>query len=234
VKAEQARIALRSLGNAAKARVLQGFFKTGKGQYGEGDLFLGVTVPQQRALAERFVTLPLSEISRLLHSKIHEERLTAIIILGMQYSAGNESQKKSRFNFYLKNIQWVNNWDLVDCSAHVIVGDWLLRRDRSLLYRMAKSNFLWERRVAMVATYRFICAGETKDAFALAALLRHDTQDLMHKAAGWMLREAGKRVSEDRLRAFLKKNAARLPRTALRYAIERFGAAERKRWLRAS
>jgi 3-methyladenine DNA glycosylase AlkD len=234
MKAQHARAELRALGNPAKAKVLRGFFKTGKGEYGEGDVFLGVTVPQQRVVAKKHQGLAFGDLAGLLHSKIHEERLTALLILTLKYSAGGEAEKKACFDFYLKNLRWVNNWDLVDCSAHAIVGDWLRRRDRRMLYRMARSGNLWERRVAMVATYRFICAGETKDAFALAEILRDDEQDLMHKAAGWMLREAGKRVGEDRLRGFLKKNAARLPRTALRYAIERFGAAERRRWLSAS
>jgi 3-methyladenine DNA glycosylase AlkD len=228
--ANQVRNELQRLKNPAKAKVLAGFFKTGPGQYGEGDLFLGITVPAQRLVAKKFAGLPLPEFQKLVRSTIHEERLTALLILGMKFQREKEQRPKIVAAF-LRNLKWVNNWDLVDSSAHQILGAWLLDRDRALLYELAKSKVIWERRLAMVATYHFISKGEDKDAFAIAELLMKDEHDLMHKAAGWMLREAGKRVSEDRLRQFLKKNAARMPRTALRYSIERFSKAERGRWL---
>jgi 3-methyladenine DNA glycosylase AlkD len=210
--------------------VLSGFFKSGPGQYGEGDRFLGITVPAQRKVAREFAELPLEGIAELLASGVHEERLTGLIILTRRYETGDEACKKACFDFYLANLAGVNNWDLVDSSAHQIVGSHLLERERKLLYRLAKSKNLWERRVAMIATYAFILEGESAETFAIAELLLDDDHDLIHKAVGWMLREVGKRVSPDELRRFLKKNAARMPRTALRYAIERFSPEERARW----
>ncbi len=167
----------------------------------------------------------------LLKSRVHEERLTALMLLVLQYESGDDAKKTECFDFFVENMAQVNNWDLVDSSAHQIVGTHLLKRDRKLLHRLAKSKDLWERRVAMVATYAFICEGESADTFAIAELLLSDAHDLIHKAVGWMLREVGKRVSEADLRRFLKKNAPRMPRTALRYAIERFPEDERKAWL---
>ena len=232
MKAEEVRSALNALKNPAKGKLLSGFFKTGKGQYAEGDIFLGITVPAQREVAKKFKSLPLPEILKLLRSKIHEERLTALILLGMRFQ-GRPEEREKIYKAYLKNLKWVNNWDLVDSSAHQIAGAWLEDKNRAPFYKLAKSKQLWERRVAMVGCYHFICAGEHDDAFAIAELLLKDEHDLMHKAVGWMLREVGKRASEGKLRGFLKKNAARMPRTALRYSIERFSDAERKRWLKA-
>lgn len=228
--AEHVREALRALHDPARALGSARFFKTGKGQYGEGDRFLGVTVPAQRTVARAHRGLPLPEIEALLASAIHEERLTALVILVDAYAGGDEKTKRACFDLYLRNLAWVNNWDLVDASAHLIVGDWLLTRDRRLLRELARSKILWERRVAMIATLAFIRAGESEDAFEIATLLLGDTHDLMHKAVGWMLREVGKRAGEDTLRAFLKEHAAEMPRTALRYAIEHFSEAERKAW----
>jgi 3-methyladenine DNA glycosylase AlkD len=189
-----------------------------------------VTVPAQRIVARAHCGLPLPEIEALLASAIHEERLTALLILVDVYAGGDDATKRACFDLYLRNLAWVNNWDLVDASAHLIVGDWLATRDRRLLRKLARSKSLWERRVAMVATFAFIRAGESEDAFAIATLLLGDTHDLMHKAVGWMLREVGKRAGEDTLRGFLKEHADEMPRTALRYAIERFSEAERKAW----
>ena len=228
--AEHVRKALQALHDPARALGSARFFKTGKGQYGEGDRFLGVTVPAQRAVARAHRGLPLPEIEALLASAIHEERLTALVILVDAYTSGDDTIKRACFDFYLRNLAWVNNWDLVDASAHLIVGDWLLTRDRRLLRELARSKVLWERRVAMIATLAFIRAGESEDAFAIATLLLGDTHDLMHKAVGWMLREVGKRAGEDTLRGFLKERAGEMPRTALRYAIERFSEAERQAW----
>jgi 3-methyladenine DNA glycosylase AlkD len=229
--ATQVRAALQALHDPERALGSARFFKTGKGQYGEGDRFLGITVPAQRVVARAHRGLPPAEIEALLASPIHEERLTALLILVDTYARGELATKQECFDLYLRNLAWVNNWDLVDSSAHLIVGDWLASRDRRILRELARSTTLWERRVAMVATLAFIREGESDDAFAIATLLLGDTEDLMHKAVGWMLREVGKHSSEEALRGFLKEHAAEMPRTALRYAIERFPAEERKAWL---
>jgi 3-methyladenine DNA glycosylase AlkD len=216
-----------------RAKANAWFFKTGKGEYGEGDQFVGVRVPEQRKIARAYRGLPLAEIRKLLDSKIHEERLTAVFILADRYKRGDEAVKQETYDFYLRHLAQVNNWDIVDSSAPNIVGVHLRTRDRSLLYKLAKSKQLWERRVAMVSTLALITAGEHEDAFGIAELLLEDEEDLMHKAVGWMLREVGKRVDPDLLRGFLKKNVKKMPRTALRYAIEHFSEAERKKWLTA-
>lgn len=222
---------LAAAASPAKARVMAGFFKTGKGEYGEGDQFWGVTVPAQRKIARAYRGLPLGELEKLLNSDLHEERLTALFILVGRYQRGDAAAKQEAYDFYLQHLSRVNNWDLVDSSAHQIVGEHLKDRDRALLYRLAKSKRLWERRVAMISTYAFINAGEHDDTFKLAKALMHDEEDLMHKAVGWMLREVGKRIDADLLRGFLRSHAGDLPRTALRYAIEHFDQAERKAWL---
>lgn len=229
----EVRAALAALANAKKAKTVAGFFKTGPGEYGEGDVFLGVTVPMQRQVARTHQALGLEDVSALLKSPVHEERLTALLVLERQFKRGDEAARQERFDFYLQHLPWVNNWDLVDSSAHQIVGTHLLTRDRKLLSRLAKSQVLWERRVAIVSTYAFICAGDPAATFEISRLLLNDSQDLIHKAVGWMLREVGKRVSEEVLRGFLREHVARLPRTTLRYAIERFSIDERKRWLLA-
>jgi 3-methyladenine DNA glycosylase AlkD len=210
-----------------RARNMAWFFKTGKGQYGEGDVFIGVTVPVQRRIAVRYKNLPRADVARLLQSRIHEHRFTALEILVLQYEAGDETV----FDFYLAKTARVNNWDLVDTSAPYIVGEHLLTRPRGVLYRLARSENIWERRIAMVSTMAFMRNGELKDTFAIAALLLADKHDLIRKAVGWMLREAGK-VSKESLLKFLQKNYATISRTSLRYAIERFPEIERKRILR--
>ncbi len=222
------------LNNAAdpeRARGLAWFFKTGPGQYGEGDQFLGITVPVQRKIASRYRHLPFSDLKKLLASPIHEHRFTALTILVAKYQAGDPKARTDVFNFYLENAAFINNWDLVDASGPYIVGEHLLTRSRKVLYRLAKSSNLWERRIAMVSTLAFIRQGDVADVFGLAKLLLEDKHDLMHKATGWMLREAGKR-SLPELRAFLAEHYAALPRTALRYAIERLPEDERQRALR--
>jgi 3-methyladenine DNA glycosylase AlkD len=231
LRASAVRADLARAADPGRAKVLAGFFKTGPGQYAEGDVFLGLRVGDQRAVARKYRDLPPGEIERLLHSRIHEERLTALIILVDRYERGDAKAKAACVRLYLANLRWVNNWDLVDSSAHQILGDHLLTRDRRRLLRLARSKVLWERRVAMVATYAFIVAGDAEPTFEIARLLLSDEHDLIHKAAGWMLREVGKRVSEDRLRTFLDEHVTDLPRTALRYAIERFPPGERKAWL---
>jgi 3-methyladenine DNA glycosylase AlkD len=210
-----------------RARNLAWYFKTGKGQYGYGDRFIGLTVPTLRRIAHRYVHLPLTDVAKLLASSIHEHRSAALEILVAQYK---REKSKAIFDFYLKHTKFVNNWDLVDGSAPYIVGQHLLTRPRRILYRLAKSRNLWERRIAIVSTFAFIKAGEIEDTFAIAKLLLADDHDLIHKAVGWMLREAGKQSVPELLR-FLKENYSALPRTTLRYAIERFPAPQRKRLL---
>jgi 3-methyladenine DNA glycosylase AlkD len=231
MKVSDIRASLHALANPEKQSVFKNFFKTGAGEYGEGDIFLGLTVPQQRKIAKEFKDLPLNEVGKLLRSKIHEERLTALLIFVFQYKKGDEAKKKSIVNIYLRNFKFINNWDLVDSSAPYILGDWLLKRDRRMLYRMAKSKVLWEKRIAIMSSFAFIYAGEYKDTFALAEILLHDKHDLIHKAVGWMLREVGKRIHVNHLRAFLRTHSDHMPRTALRYAIEHLPEKERKVWL---
>jgi 3-methyladenine DNA glycosylase AlkD len=220
---EELRKDLRALSDPKKTQVLQRFFKTGKGEYGEGDVFLGVMVPQSRLVARKYTDLALHDVRKLLHSKIHEERLVALLILVRRY--GRDPEQTAMF--YLDNISRVNNWDLVDLTAPCILGAYLERRDRAVLYGMARSASLWERRIAIIATQHFIRAGDFGDTLKIAEILLADRHDLMHKAVGWMLREVGKRdlAAEE---AFLKTHCGRMPRTMLRYAIERFPP--EKRW----
>jgi 3-methyladenine DNA glycosylase AlkD len=218
---------LRASADPERARNLAWFFKTGKGEYGHGDRFIGLTVPVARRIGHRYIHLPLADVEKLLASPIHEHRFVALEILVAQYERENS---RAVFDFYLKHTRYVNNWDLVDTSAPYIVGRHLLTRRRNILYRLAKSRDLWERRIAIVSTQTLIRAGEIDDTFAIAKLLLPDKHDLIHKAVGWMLREAGKQSAPSLLR-FIKQNYAALPRTTLRYAIERFPAAQRKRIL---
>lgn len=206
------------------------FFKTGKGQYGEGDCFIGVPVPALRKIALRYIHLSFANIKRLLASKIHEHRAAALEILVARYKSAAVAGRQAIFDFYLANTAGINNWDLVDLSARDIVGGHLLKRDKKILYRLARSKSLWERRIAIIATLKFLKAGRTTETFRLAKLLLADPHDLIHKAVGWALREAGK-ISPGELREFLEANYEAFPRTALRYAIERFSPAERKRLL---
>jgi len=225
--------ALKLLGTPEKAKSSAWFFKTGVGQYGHGDVFAGVTVPEQRKVARQFRDLPLTEIDKLLASKIHECRLTALLVLVGQYQKADAATRERIVEFYLAHTPRINNWDLVDSSASYILGVHLLHADekkRKILYRLAKSKDLWERRIAIIATLAFIRNNEYADTLALAELLLSDSHDLIHKATGWMLREVGKR-SPDTLREFLRAHATQMPRTMLRYAIERFPDEERKDWL---
>lgn len=215
----------------AKAALLARFFKTGRGEYAEGDKFLGLTVPATRALAKQHRTLPLSAVVTLLRSPWHEHRLCALLLLEEQFRRGGPELREKICSLYLANTRFINNWDLVDLSAPRIVGEWLKDKDRAPLYRLAKSELLWERRIAMLSCFAFICDGDAADALKIARSLLSDEHDLMHKAVGWMLREVGKRCSEKVLLSFLKVNYARLPRTTLRYAIERFPAPKRKNLL---
>jgi len=225
--------ALEKLRNPAKARFLQRFFKTGTGEYGEGDVFWGITVPQQRAVAKQFKDADFASLRKLLKSPVHEHRLTALIILTLQYGKADPVGKKKIFNFYLKHKAGINNWDLVDLSAPNIVGEHLCGQDPALLFRLALSKRIWDRRIAMLAAYAFIKNGDFVVPLRLAEVLVHDPHDLMQKAVGWMLREVGKRSLQAE-QAFLDKYAADMPRTMLRYAIERFPEKKRLRYLRKS
>lgn len=219
--------------NSDKERAMhsQKFFKTGKGEYGEGDVFIGLTMPMQRNIARKYLNLSLPKIQELLKSKIHEHRMTGLIILTEKYKrAKTDEDKENIFGFYLKNTKHINNWDLVDVTCQHIVGDFLLNKDKKILYDLVHSENLWERRIAIVSAGRFISKNDFEDVLAIAELLLDDKEDLMHKAVGWMLREVGKR-DEEILRNFLKGNYKRIPRTTLRYAIEKFNEAERKKWL---
>lgn len=222
---------LRQLSDPAKAKILQSFFKTGPGEYGEGDVFLGVVVPKLRALAKKYEAIPFENIKTLLTSGIHEERLLALFVLVRQYKKGDDSLKEKIYNFYLNHRRYVNNWDLVDQSAHHIIGDYLQERDKEILLALSASKNIWDRRISMVATYYFICSGQPRWTLILAERLLGDEEDLIHKAAGWMLREVGKRCSEEVLERFLERHAASMPRTMLRYSIERFTADKRRYYL---
>jgi 3-methyladenine DNA glycosylase AlkD len=223
---------LESLSNPKQAALLQGFFKTGKGEYGEGDIFLGIKVPVQRNACKEYYGLSFDELQKLLSSKIHEHRMCALFILVAKYEkAKDEKTKEKIFNFYLSNTKNINNWDLIDLSAPSIVGNYLLNKDRKILYKLAKSESLWEKRIAMLSTFEFIAHGETEDTFKIAEILLNDKHDLIHKAVGWMLREAGKRVSEEQEKEFLEKHYKNMPRTMLRYAVERLSEKDRKRFM---
>lgn len=226
----QAHAALLALANPNKAEFLAGFFKTGKGQYAEGDRFLGITVPAIRQLARQFRQLGLLDCERLLRSAYNDERLLALLILVEQYRKGDANIKNKVYQVYLNNRHRVNNWNLVNSSAPYIVGAHLLNRSRSLLYQLAQSRSLWDRRIAVLATFAFIRAGDFADTLKLTEQLLGDKHDLMHKACGWMLREVGKR-NKSVLEGFLRQYYAVMPRTMLRYAIERFAPAKRTAYL---
>lgn len=221
---------LRSLANPDIAAHSQRFFKTGKGEYGEGDRFLGVRVPLIRRQVRQHRDAPLHVIMSILRSRWHEERLFAVLAMVDRYARGDDNTRKIIFDNYLANLRYVNNWDLVDGSAHLIVGPWLESGSRKRLYRMAKSRNLWERRVAIMSTYHFIRQNDFSDTLAIAELLLHDEHDLIHKAVGWMLRETGNRDKKVEVE-FLQGCYKKMPRTMLRYAIEKFPEHERKRWL---
>lgn len=230
LKAKSVTNDLKKLGTPARAKASAWYFKTEKGQYGHGDIFFGVTVPEQRQIAKKYSSLSLGEILKLLKSKIHECRLTGLLILVLQYKNAAEKEKDKIVKFYLSNAKKVNNWDLVDCSASYILGDSLVHKDKSVLYKLAKSENLWEKRISIVSTFAFIKEGIFDDSLRIAELLIADSHDLIHKAVGWMLREVGKK-SESTLETFLKKHIQKLPRTTLRYAIERFPEKKRKFYL---
>ncbi len=222
---------LKALGNKEKAKKHQRFFKTGPGEYGEGDVFLGVTVPKLRKFAKEYKAISPNEIKQLLQSPIHEERLLSLFLLIHRYSKGDKPEKKRIYELYLKNTKFINNWDLVDCSAGHIVGTFLFDKSKKPLYNLADSENLWERRISIISTFYFIRHKQFTDTLKIAKILLFDKQDLIHKAVGWMLREVGKRdiiVEEN----FLKKYYTNMPRTMLRYAIEKFPEPKRQRYLK--
>lgn len=226
VSAEKLQAELDSLASPADAEFLQRFFKTGEGQYGEGDIFLGIRVPTTRKTAAKYRGMGLDEIEKMLESPIHEHRLAGVIIMTEQAKRADQAGKKALFDLYLKRTDRMNNWDIVDLSCREVVGGYLMDKPRDVLYKLATSKDIWERRIAMVSTWQFIRVRQLDDTFAIAEILLHDKHDLIHKAVGWMLREAGKK-DEAALKGFLDTHAAVMPRTALRYAIERLHPSDR-------
>jgi 3-methyladenine DNA glycosylase AlkD len=226
---------LREIADPSRVPILQRFFRTGKGEYAEGDRFIGVTVPQIRSICRacRGAALSLSEIERLLRSRIHEDRMTALLLLVDAFTIaakGDDRRQREIYEFYLANTHLINNWDLVDSSAPQIVGGWLRNRNKAPLTRLARSALLWERRIAIIATLDFIRQQQLDETFRISDLLIEDRHDLIHKATGWMLREAGKR-DEAALRSYLDRRHTRMPRTMLRYAIERLPERDRRMYL---
>ena len=217
---------LQALSNAEKREIFPRFFKAGKGEYGEGDRFLGVTVPNIRAIAKLHKDISIEEIRDLIQSEWHEVRLCALIIMVEKSKKKDEALRKELFNLYLSQTERINNWDLVDLSCRFIIGEYLLDKSRDILYQLAQSPLLWDNRIAIVSTYAFIRKGQLEDTYALSDLMMQHPHDLMHKAIGWMLREAGKRNPE-RLYDYVMSHRADMPRTMLRYAIEKFSPKER-------
>lgn len=221
---------LRKYANPDRVAELKRFFKTGPGEYAEGDKFLGIFVPDIRKVARQYEQMPLTQLKLLLVSPIHEERLLSLFILNAQFKSASTQEQKTLFNFYVKNIANINNWDLVDASAHYIIGAYLADKDKALLMKLAKSKNMWKRRIAMVATFYEIKLKQFDTALHIAEILVNDKHDLIHKVVGWMLREIGKRdlKAEER---FLKRHAKHMPRTMLRYAIEKFPEEKRQHYL---
>lgn len=216
--------------NPKQASILQRYFKTGKGEYGEGDIFYGIKVPIQRKIVKQIKDLSLKDLQVLILSKVHEERLIALLILVVQFKKSDETKRKRIFKFYIKNRKRINNWDLVDLSAPNIIGEYLLDKEKDLLYQFALSNNLWEKRMAILSTFTFIRNNLFEDTLAISQILLNDKHDLIHKAVGWMLREVGKRevkVEEE----FLRQHYKTMPRTMLRYAVEKFPENKRRSFL---
>lgn len=224
---------LRKYSDKKKAALLQGFFKTQAGEYAEGDVFLGITVPVLRTVARQYHGLSLDEILTLLKSRIHEERFLSLLILVGKYHEGDLPEKEKIYKAYLKHSKYINNWDLVDVTAKHIVGAFLKDKDRAPLYKLARSACLWERRIAVLSTFHFIANNDFDDSLKIAEILLRDRHDLIHKAVGWMLREVGKKdmACEER---FLKKHYPSMPRTMLRYAVERFPETKRQAYLKGT
>jgi len=231
VTAQEIRKILRSLGDVIIAEHSQRFFKTGEGDYGAGDKFLGIRVPVLRKQVKKYKGISIKEILRLLKSSYHEERLFALLMLVEKFSKGSLGERAEIFELYLNNTRYVNNWDLVDSSASYIVGAYLEDKDKQPIYNLAKSKNLWERRISIISTFHMIKRNDFSDALAISTILKNDKEDLIHKAVGWMLREIGKRnLSVEK--TFLKKHYKEMPRTMLRYAIEKLPELERKMYLK--
>lgn len=229
--AQELRKKLSRFADKEKAKFLIGFFKTGAGQYAEGDKFLGVMVPKIRSVAKAYRDMTFAELQKLMDSSYNEERLASLLVLVSRFqNADSDAVKKQIFNFYKKNLKRVNNWNLVDASASSIFGSYLSEKKRDLLYKLAKSKNIWERRVAIISTFHFIRLNDFVDALRISEILMEDKEDLIHKAVGWMLREIGKR-DERVLINFLEKHAAAMPRTALRYALEKLPGPVRKKYM---
>lgn len=212
---------IKALRDTDKAAILQRFFKTGKGEYGEGDIFYGVSVPDSKRIAKEFIEIPVSELEMLLTNKIHDIRFICLQIMVLKYQKSPE-ERDVLYRIYLKHAKYINNWDLVDSSSYKIVGEHLLNRDRAVLYKLAHSENLWEKRISIISTFRFIQNGEYEDTLKISEILLNDKHDLIHKATGWMLREVGKRVGREKEEIFLKKHYKVMPRTMLRYSLEHF------------
>ncbi|MCX5678978.1 MAG: DNA alkylation repair protein [Candidatus Omnitrophica bacterium] len=223
---------LRAQADPEKAKILQRFFKTAAGEYGEGDVFLGLVVPKIRALSKKYAHLDIRNTEILLRSPIHEERLSALLILVLKFEKGSAREKAEIYRTYLKNTEYINSWDLVDLTADRIAGAFLKDRDKAILYKLARSENMWERRIAIIATFHFIKNGSFRHTFAIAKVLLSDDHDLIHKAVGWMLRETGKRIDMAAEERFLENYYKKMPRTMLRYAIERFPESKRKAYLK--
>jgi 3-methyladenine DNA glycosylase AlkD len=231
MKAKEIPKKLKNFSSKEKAEILQRFFKTGPGEYGEGDIFIGVKVPEIRQVAKEHVDISLKECGQFISSKIHEERILGLLILIQKFAKADETEKSIIYKFYMRNIKHINNWDLVDLSAPHIAGAYLLKRSKKDLYSLLKSKNLWERRIAIIATFYFIKQNQFSDTLALSEKLLADKEDLMRKAVGWMLREIGKRDLKTE-EAFLKEHYKTMPRTMLRYAIEKFPEAKRQKYLK--
>lgn len=230
ITAKTMRDALRPLADSQIASHSARFFKSAPGEYGEGDHFLGIRVPVLRRQVKAFRGAPLTAVRVLLRSRYHEERLFAVLLLVSKYGRGDDDEKQRVYDVYMANRRFVNNWDIVDSSAHLIVGPHLAEGDRAAIYSLARSGSMWDRRIAMMSTYHYIRGQDYRDALKIARILREDDQDLIHKVVGWMLREIGKRdrAVEER---FLRSNYKKMPRTMLRYAIEKFPESRRKAYL---
>ena len=233
LKARDVQRRLKKLGNPEHAVISQRFFKTGAGEYGEGDVFIGIRVPVLRKLVKEFNDLPAREVEILLRSPIHEERLLAILLFVRIFKEGDDGVKKDIYELYLKSTEFINNWDLVDVSAEHIVGAYLLNKNKRPLYRLARSKNLWDRRIAIMATFHFVKRRQFSETIKISSILLADRHDLIHKACGWMLREIGKRDRKTE-EAFLKERYKKMPRTMLRYAIEKFPEEKRQRYLKGS
>ncbi len=228
---EEIKRELEKVSDPQKVKVLSHFFKTGEGDYGHGDKFLGIKLPDQRIIAKRyFKEAALDDIDNLLRSPIHEHRLTALIILTFKYPKANDEDKKRIYGFYLDHLEFVNNWDMVDLSAERIIGEYLLDKDRSILYKLAKSGELWTQRVSILSTFQFIKHNDFSDALKICEYFIKSDRDLIHKASGWMLKEIGKR-DEKVLVEFLDKHYKQMPRTMLRYCIEKLSDSQKRHYL---